>query len=232
MGLLLRCDGCQKWTVKRVTRYGDGSEVVNWKAPDGKGRCGVLDIDTAGDFGCTSFEAAAASDAPHVVGNWKNGAPWQHHASGPCPDCRGRGSDTGVCRRCAGTGKVRYYDDGFIGEEQTRLHPKEKETAEPLKCWKCATLVVDLKWIHCPVCGARLETPMETENVDGLGNAGGDFKPDNEERAADLGADIADMNDRDAKMAAMRRMTEENGCTADEAAAAKEMADRLEAMGR
>lgn len=238
----MRCDGCNNWTVRRVTRYGDGSEVVNWKAPDGKGRCSVLDLDTLAEFGCTSFEPLAVSAVtvvngvpmapPHVVSNWKNGAPWMHSVNGPCPECKGRGSDSGVCHRCAGTGHVRYYDDGFIGEEQTRLHPEELKTAEPLKCRKCAALIADLKWVHCPVCGTRLETPAETEYVDGLGNAGGDFKPeDKAQRAADLGESIDAMNDRDAKLSALRRMTVENGCTEPEAATAREMADRLEAMG-
>jgi hypothetical protein len=27
--------------------------------------------------------------------------------------------------RCVGTGGVRYYDDGYVGEEATRRHPKE-----------------------------------------------------------------------------------------------------------
>lgn len=236
----MRCDGCENWTTARVTRYGDGSEVVNWKAPNGKGRCSILDLDTPEAFGCTSYVALVNASVsvptttiPHVVSSWKNGAPWQHWTMGPCPNCRGLGSDSGVCRNCAGTGKVRYYDDGFIGEEQTRLHPKEKENAEPLRCRNCKE-TVDVKWKACPMCGTRLEPVAETEYVDGLGNAGGQYDNGDarKEKANDLCEDIDAMNDRNQKIEAMRRMTVENGCTEPEAATAKEMADKLEAMGR
>lgn len=234
----MTCDACKNWTVRRTTRYGDGTEVTTWQAPEGKGRCSILGIDTPKEFGCTAFDgypvgSITVQGIRHVEQSWKNGAPWQHHVTGPCPDCKGKGSDAGPCNRCAGTGKVRYYDDGFIGEEQTRLHPKELETAEPPKCHKCGTVIADLKWVHCPVCGARLETPAETEYVDGLGNAGGDFKSDAKaEHKATMAEDIAAMNDRDAKLAAMRRMTVENGCTPEEADTAKRMADQLEAQGQ
>ncbi len=235
----MRCDGCKNWTTARVTRYGDGSEVCNWKAPAGKGRCSVLDIDTPEAFGCTShapLDAVGALTLPafhHIQSNWKNGAPWQHHVVGPCPDCRGLGSNSGVCYRCAGTGKVRYYDDGYIGEEQTRLHPKEKDKAEPLRCRNCKE-IVDVKWKACPMCGTRLEPVAETEYVDGLGNAGGQYANGDarRERADDLREDIDAMNERNSKIEALRRMTVENGCTEPEAATAKEMAERLDAVGR
>ena len=31
----------------------------------------------------------------------------------------------GVCGRCQGIGQVRFYDDGYVGEESTRRHPME-----------------------------------------------------------------------------------------------------------
>jgi hypothetical protein len=236
--LEMRCDGCKNWTTAKVTGYSDGSEVINWKAPDGKGRCDILKIDTTPEFGCVSFAQIPAGSlvlhvGAHIQKTWKNGAPWMHHIVGPCPDCRGRGSDSGVCNRCAGTGKVRYYDDGFIGEEQTRLHPMEKNETLPLKCPSCGE-IVKVKWMACPMCGRNLvEPPAETEYVDGLGNAGGDFKNEAKtKRASDLNQDINAMNDRNEKIAALRRMTTDNGCTLSEADTAAAMADKLEAMAR
>ena len=228
------CGDCNNWTVARVTKYGDGSEVVNWRAPEGEGGCSVLKTNTAADFGCTKFAPLATSaivvpGSRHVVRDWKNGAPWQHHVVGPCPDCKGRGSDGGPCHRCAGTGKVRYYDDGFIGEEQTRLHPKEREHVEPLRCKTCSE-VVDVKWKACPMCGTRLEPVAETEYVGGLGNEGGDYRRNGSAARENLKADIDAMNDRSERIAACRRMTVENGCTEAEVATAAAMADKLEAM--
>jgi hypothetical protein len=156
-----KCDSCANWTTRRVTRYGDGSEVVNWRAPGNRGRCSVLDVDTQPTFGCVEH----APGDEHVVGVWKNGAPWQHWIVGSCPDCGGAGSGGAVCSRCAGTGKVRHYDDGHVGEEQTRLHPRERENAEPLKCVKCSR-EIDVRWMACPMCGTRLEPVAKTEVVE------------------------------------------------------------------
>jgi hypothetical protein len=72
--------------------------------------------------------------------------------------------------QCAGTGIVRYYEDGFVGEEHTRLHPKEKAMTEPPKCGKCSRNI-DIKWVACPYCGNRLEAMAETVTL-GEGNAG------------------------------------------------------------
>lgn len=194
----MRCADCENWKTREITKYADGSEIVNWLVPEGKGRCSILIMETAAEFGCTSFveELAGQMINPHVIRNWKNGAPWQHCVAGPCPECQGKpGANGGVCSRCAGTGKVRYYDDGYIGEEQTRLHPKERETIAPLKCQHCGELV-DVKWKACPICGNRLEPVAETEHVGGLGNAGGDFRSDAKaQRAADLKKDIDAMNE-------------------------------------
>jgi hypothetical protein len=237
----MRCDACKNWTIARVTRYGDGSEVANWRAPEGKGECSVLSINTPATFGCTSFvelpvSAVPTIAVPHVVSSWKNGAPWQHFVDGPCPDCRGIGSVGGpyggACTRCAGRSTVRYYDDGFIGSNQTLYHPKEKEVLvqDPLKCRHCSE-PLNIKWVACPMCGMRLEEPVaEVENV-GLGNAGGEYKSNGKaERVENLRQSIDAMNDRDANIAAMRRMTTDRGCTEIEAKTAQAMADKLEAM--
>lgn len=118
----MNCSGCAHWLVEQSTSYQDGSVVVAYKAPDGMGRCNVLDVETAAAFGCNQF----AAGGPLVETTSKAGAPWMHSVAGPCPDCGGLGLG---CVRCAGTGKVRHYEDGHVGEEQTRLHPKEKELA-------------------------------------------------------------------------------------------------------
>jgi hypothetical protein len=237
----MRCDACKNWTTARVTRYGDGSEVANWRAPEGKGECSVLSINTPAEFGCTSFAMLDERDrfgvVPHVVSNWKNGAPWQHFVDGPCPDCRGTGNTGGpyggACTRCAGRSTVRYYDDGFIGSNQTLYHPKEKEGAipDPLKCRHCNE-PIDIKWVACPMCGMRMEEPVaEEEFVGGLGNSGGEYKSNRKaERTETLRQSIDAMNDRDANILAMRRMTADRGCTEIEAKTAQAMADKLEAM--
>ena len=172
----MKCDNCDHWKTAEKTTYDDGSEVVNKQAPDGKGHCLILDVDTAPEFGCTSF----AEGYEHVIRHQKSGAPWQHFKMGPCPGCAGAGSkNDGACHRCAGTANVRYYDDGFVGEEQTRMHPKEKEAraqATPT-CSGCKKEVT-VTWVACPYCGTKLiEPPAPVENVsDVMGgtNAGPD----------------------------------------------------------
>jgi|SRR5712671_6282130 len=120
----MRCGYCGNWMTQRKVTYGDGSEVVTYQAQDGKGNCSVLKIDTVPDFGCMSFKAGT-----HVEVSHKDGAPWQHWVHVDCPDCGGRGStvEAGMCQRCVGTGRVQRYDDGYVGEERTKRHPKELE---------------------------------------------------------------------------------------------------------
>lgn len=156
------CKGCERWIVERQDRYGDGTVITRSKIePDGHGECQILGVETADSFGCNAF----AEGEDHVLITLKAGAPWQHFRMGPCPDCRAAGNNGAACRRCAGTGNVRYYDDGHVGEEQTRLHPKEKENAAPLTCAKCNG-VVQIAWVACPMCGTRLMAPAETEVID------------------------------------------------------------------
>jgi len=118
----MKCEDCIHWILQRKTIYGDNSEVVTFSVANGHGLCEELNTNTAPDFGCTKFVPGA-----HIVVTLKNGEPWQYWKMGPCPGCQGVGNRGAACHRCAGTGKVRYYDDGFVGEEQTRLHPKEVE---------------------------------------------------------------------------------------------------------
>lgn len=126
------CNSCAYWTVKRARIYDDGTEQVDFSAAKDKGHCEQLTIETAFNFGCNRYDGP--SDV-HVRIERIAGAPWQHFRMDKCPDCGGRGQPHGgVCGRCQGMGQVRYYDDGYIGEERTRRHPqepKEKTDVDP-----------------------------------------------------------------------------------------------------
>lgn len=166
------CADCRSWTVQRKTLYGDGSEVVNYQAPDCKGFCEVLKIETPLEFGCNSF--VAGNEHYEILGK-KSGSPWHHFKRLACPDCNGRGSDgTSPCRRCCGCGLVNHYDDGYIGEEAHRRHPNEevhKMVPPTPKCPSC-NKDVQREWVGCPFCGARLIEPGHRENrVSALGGA-------------------------------------------------------------
>lgn len=121
----MKCSDCGNWITERISVYSDGSKIVNYTADEGKGCCSILNTVTTPDFGCLSFV-----EGDHRVITHKTGALWDYWVNGVCPECDGRGSHidrNGHCGRCVGTGHVRYYEDGYIGEEKTRLHPKEKE---------------------------------------------------------------------------------------------------------
>lgn len=158
-----KCENCQHWIIKRGIVYSDGSEIVRWTSQDGEGHCDSIDIVTKADFGCNRFLENQFGDTGQVEVIRKIGAPWQHFVMIPCPDCEGKGDGTRG-HRCAGTGLVRLYDDGYIGDEQTRMHPKEKEHAPPPVCRGCGGGVT-IGWKHCPACGISLLAPAETEVI-------------------------------------------------------------------
>src|SRR5262245_17775020 len=120
------CNTCAHWIIKRARLYDDGTEQIDFGTESGKGHCEQLAIVTAFNFGCNRYDGP--SDV-HVRVEHIAGAPWQHWHMDKCPDCAGRGggANGGVCHRCTGTGQVRFYADGYIGEERTRRHPKEPE---------------------------------------------------------------------------------------------------------
>lgn len=158
----MSCERCAHWIVASVTKYGDGTVIENSRCPDGKGKCDTLTIETPAGFHCSSF----LEGDDHVVTQFKSGAPWQNFSMGHCPDCRGNGSHNvelrPACNRCAGTAQVRYYDDGFVGEERTRLHPKE--IAKPPQCGGCQR-TVEKEWKRCPWCGGSLYPESSTQVV-------------------------------------------------------------------
>jgi hypothetical protein len=162
----MRCDQCDHWLTTVLTTYDDGETIINFQASQGFGKCG-LGLKLAGectpaDFGCAKF---VASGWDHTTKHHKAGAAWQHWEVKQCPDCIVAGHSVG-CKRCAGTGKVRFYDDGYVGEEQTRLHPKQKALMElgPPKCISCQK-ELDPNWVSCPWCGTRTNKPGEREVI-------------------------------------------------------------------
>jgi hypothetical protein len=164
----MRCDACSKWLIQRVTDYESGDRIINYASPEGKGRCDVLAVETPSEFGCVQYEPGA--DHVEVMGS-KPGAPWHHSKWGQCPDCHGKGlvppNDPQIaCGRCARTGRVLYYDDGYIGEEQTRRHPKEAVLGPPPppKCESC-NADISLQWRACPYCGHPVKHPDDPVKV-------------------------------------------------------------------
>lgn len=158
----MTCAECGNWILARKTVYEDGSEIVTFSSPEPTiGHCDFLNIDTQSVFGCNAFVSG-----DHIAITAKSGSPWQHFVMIPCPACSGGSGCHGRCK-CAGTGLVRLYDDGYIGDEAIRKHPKEIElgTGEPLKCNSCGN-VVQAEWVHCPKCGHRLMPVAETEVID------------------------------------------------------------------
>ena len=116
------CSNCKNWVTETRVEYASGEARVVFRSPDREGLCAVLGVPTKTEFSCNSWSFGEI----HVVTDRKTGAAWQHWKYGYCPDCAGRGMQgDSTCRRCVGTGHVRFYEDGFIGEERTRRHPND-----------------------------------------------------------------------------------------------------------
>src|SRR5215831_8562855 len=192
------CASCLKWLFRIETSYDDGSVVVNWSHPDGSGKCmGPLkEMLTPPDFGCNQYAAGGPiSERHHKEGapwhNYKVGpCPDCKHPLCGFPDCKnpncpgsehclGLGSKPGfmdaigvksdVDGRCCGTGQVRYYDDGFIGDNKTKRHPKEKELGlrhdDPTPTCDSCHKSIDPAWMACPFCGHRLHQDLQRERL-------------------------------------------------------------------
>jgi len=169
------CENCKHWLCAVDVTYDDGSVVSSGKVlvaqrliqlhkhPSGLGHCEKLDREFPADFGCGYFIEDSWDHTEHYR---KNGEPWQHSRNDTCPECNGVGHG---CGRCVGIGKVRFYDDGFVGEEKTRLHPREKKILEEKgslipKCIQCGK-DLDIQWVSCPYCGARTNKPSPLEVI-------------------------------------------------------------------
>jgi hypothetical protein len=159
------CSDCKHWITARVTDYDSGDRVFNLKCEDGKGECQELKIQTPESFGCNKH---APGDEHFIHLGRKFGAPHLHYVKGPCPDCKDSPTGPGWgCLRCAGTGEVRHYDDGFIGENRTYKHPKDPvdvPVPNPT-CPSCAN-PIELTWKACPHCAHRLADDATTRATD------------------------------------------------------------------
>ena len=161
----MNCSACRKWLTSRVTDYENGERIFNFKAADGKGKCEVLDIETDAEFGCNKFEEGHE----HIeLMPKKSGSPWHHSTRITCPDCKGTGIiNDGSCGRCCRTGTCLLYDDGYLGEERTRRHPKEATegpAAQPT-CPKC-TRNTENTWVACPFCGQVLKSDDQPVRIE------------------------------------------------------------------
>lgn len=188
-----QCRTCKHWLIRQENNYENGETIVKWSAPEGKGKCQILNMITDPDFGCIKY----GKGGPFVKSRYKIGEPWHYSVGGPCPDCKhpycgypnctsercpgpehchGRGTVTGgQDDRCVGTGLVSYYDDGYIGENKTKKHPKELQgflrpgTAAP-SCMNCK-FEINERWNICPNCGKSLKEPMSNTELIGDKNA-------------------------------------------------------------
>jgi hypothetical protein len=159
------CDDCKFWLCQKVTDYEDGTRIVNHQSAEGRGLCENLGIETDAMFWCAKWDEGR----DHVaIAARKSGSPWHHSVWGKCPDCKATPGwvGGGICGRCAGTAKVLHYDDGYIGEEQTRMHPNEKAKGPPPPpmCMGCGRQIEDV-WVACPFCGARTNRPEAVTKV-------------------------------------------------------------------
>ncbi len=128
------CKDCKYWLRGRWHQYVSGPAQFHPVAAEGTGECRaggfVCGQLVPAEFGCINFERFAdiSEQEERLVYDLE---PWQVWELIPCPECNGVGSHQNAskpaCSRCAGTGQVRKYADGYIGEEQTKEHPIERK---------------------------------------------------------------------------------------------------------
>jgi len=162
--LLSTCSSCGKWLLRKETSYENGEVIVNWSDPEGRGECSYLSTCTHPSFGCNQY----MNGGPLIERASKPGEPWHHWVLGPCPECHGLGTGGTaggyVDNRCCGTGLVQYYDDGYVGDNKTKCHPKEKalygkkRDEVELVCFNCQK-PTDPSWLMCPYCATKLKEP-------------------------------------------------------------------------
>lgn len=119
------CRDCRIWLLRKQVRYEDGTERVLTSFGEGEGFCRFLQSLTKAEFGCNKFVQTDKQNYEDQIDiAVKPGAPWQNWMMVSCPDCSGKGSaGESACHNCAGTSKVRRYDDGEIVSERIRKHP-------------------------------------------------------------------------------------------------------------
>jgi hypothetical protein len=128
----MSCANCRFWKRGTLRRYANTERYESAETEKGspcRAAGPLLGFCTPGDFSCSNYRKFnTKDDQVEVVIN--AGEPWQVWRMVPCPDCSGNGSNdspTPGCHRCVGTGNVRAYDDGYVGEERTREHPRDRE---------------------------------------------------------------------------------------------------------
>ena len=160
------CETCRFWKVG-VRNLFASEEKFETLAEPGHGICQTGPMAghaTPQEFGCNNYQEGAAED--HVETIQHDLEAWQIWVMVPCPDCQAIGNHGGTsdsvstCNRCAGTANVRKYADGYVGDEQTREHPKEKELRlEALRVKRLAELEAEL------AAAAQPPKPPEPERV-------------------------------------------------------------------
>jgi hypothetical protein len=140
-----RCRDCAHWSLGTYKVFRSARFDVPLSAAPDEGLCGLGFMYgklVPAAFGCPEFESAADDSDHWEYLDYSDKEPWEVWDIIPCPECQGVGRSgpepqgaaaTAACRRCAGTGKVRQYGDGIIGDEQTRLHPVEIEAFRKAK---------------------------------------------------------------------------------------------------
>jgi hypothetical protein len=165
------CSDCAKWLLRCETRYEGGETITTWSSPAG-GKCtGPLNgAVVPATFGCFQH----VEGGPLIEAVTHPGHAWEHKTPGPCPECKtcshpectkpgcpGTEKCIGAgCARCCNTGTVLYYGDGYVGENRTKLHPKEREQGKrgdsptPI-CGNCGKSI-GIGWKICPYCETNL----------------------------------------------------------------------------
>ncbi len=128
----MTCADCRYWKRGTLRRYANTERYEDATTEEGspcRAAGPLLGFCTPAEFSCSNYsEFDTEDDQVEVVLN--AGEPWQVWRMIPCPDCSGAGSldsPTPGCYRCVGTGNVRAYDDGYVGDERSREHPRERE---------------------------------------------------------------------------------------------------------
>ena len=127
------CSACAYWLRGTWRSYGFTPPEFSPAAEDpSAGLCRDAENPLSGHttpagFGCLRF-TEKQSDEDQLIRETYDREPWEVWHMIRCPDCRPPGvTGEAACHRCAGTGQVPQYADGYVGEQQTWEHPIAKE---------------------------------------------------------------------------------------------------------